>query len=237
MDRYREELFHSFISCASEAEGFHHVLELGQTLGFDYCAYGIQAPLPITRRATALFNNYHQDWQDQYLRNNFLDCDPTVRYAHRCTLPLLWSDDFFNSTPDLWDGARAYGLCVGWAMPLRDSSGAVGLLTFARPSECISPQELQAKEASMMLAGHFVHCSTVRHWLPTVIGEAAVVLSPREREVMLWTAEGKSSSEAATILNLTERTVNFHVNNAIKKLKATNKTQAVVKAMLLGLLF
>jgi LuxR family transcriptional regulator, quorum-sensing system regulator SolR len=55
--------------------------------------------------------------------------------------------------------------------------------------------------------------------------------------MLLWTAEGKTSSEAATILSLSERTVNFHINNAIMKLRAANKTQAVVKAALLGLLF
>ncbi|MEF9928520.1 MAG: LuxR C-terminal-related transcriptional regulator, partial [Massilia sp.] len=42
--------------------------------------------------------------------------------------------------------------------------------------------------------------------------------------------------EAGTILSLSERTVNFHVANALLKLGAANKTAAVVKAALFGLL-
>ena len=49
-------------------------------------------------------------------------------------------------------------------------------------------------------------------------------------------ADGKTSGEAATILGLSERTVNFHVANVLVKLSAVNKTAAVVKAALLGLL-
>lgn len=49
-------------------------------------------------------------------------------------------------------------------------------------------------------------------------------------------ADGKTSGEAATILALSERTVNFHVSNAMTKLGAVNKTAAVVKAAVLGLL-
>jgi hypothetical protein len=36
---------------------------------------------------------------------------------------------------------------------------------------------------------------------------------------------------------LTERTVNFHISRVLAKLGANNKTQAAVKAALMGLLF
>ena len=65
---------------------------------------------------------------------------------------------------------------------------------------------------------------------------AGVMLSAREAEVLRWMADGKTSSEAARILALSERTVNFHVSSALAKLGAANKTAAVVKAALLGLI-
>jgi LuxR family transcriptional regulator len=38
------------------------------------------------------------------------------------------------------------------------------------------------------------------------------------------------------MLHISERTVNFHVHNAMAKLNAANKTDAVLRAAVLGLL-
>ncbi|MHB1574880.1 MAG: LuxR C-terminal-related transcriptional regulator [Acidithiobacillus ferrooxidans] len=38
------------------------------------------------------------------------------------------------------------------------------------------------------------------------------------------------------MLNITERTVNFHIGKAMAKLNAVNKTAAVLQAAMLGLL-
>lgn len=61
-------------------------------------------------------------------------------------------------------------------------------------------------------------------------------LSHRECEVLRWAAEGKTSYEIGIILGLTERTINFHIARSIMKLGASNKTNAVVKAMQRGLI-
>ena len=61
-------------------------------------------------------------------------------------------------------------------------------------------------------------------------------LSPRQAEVLKLTANGKSSSEIAAMLDLSEDTVNFHINKARRKLTATNKAHAVAKAIQLGLI-
>lgn len=61
-------------------------------------------------------------------------------------------------------------------------------------------------------------------------------LSEREREVLRWTAAGKTTSEIGTILGITARTVTFHITCIRLKLNAVNKTHAVVKAIMLNLL-
>ncbi len=61
-------------------------------------------------------------------------------------------------------------------------------------------------------------------------------LTGREREVLTWVGRGKTSSEIATILGLSERTVNFHCERAMKRLDVTNRTQAVAKAVAEGLI-
>ena len=72
---------------------------------------------------------------------------------------------------------------------------------------------------------------------PKLAPETQITLTSREKEVLCWTAEGKTAYEIAHILNVSERTVNFHINNAIAKLETSNKTQAAVKATALGMLY
>lgn len=62
------------------------------------------------------------------------------------------------------------------------------------------------------------------------------VLSPRERQVLEWTACGKTSEEISCILELSVSAVNFHLKNLMVKLQCCNKTAAVARAALLGLL-
>ncbi|WP_353959909.1 helix-turn-helix domain-containing protein [Aquisalimonas lutea] len=55
-------------------------------------------------------------------------------------------------------------------------------------------------------------------------------LTWREKECLLWTAEGKTAWEIAQIINISRRTVVYHLRNAMIKLDATNRTQAAVNA-------
>jgi DNA-binding NarL/FixJ family response regulator len=56
-------------------------------------------------------------------------------------------------------------------------------------------------------------------------------LTEREKGVLAWVGRGKTSSEIAIILGVSERTVNFHCEQAMKRLDVINRTQAVTKAM------
>jgi DNA-binding CsgD family transcriptional regulator len=64
----------------------------------------------------------------------------------------------------------------------------------------------------------------------------SALLSSREKEVLNWLNQGKSSWDISVILSISKRTVNFHVYNLIQKLGATNRTQAVAVATRLGLI-
>lgn len=57
------------------------------------------------------------------------------------------------------------------------------------------------------------------------------VLTAQERNVLYWTAEGKTQWEISVILGIAETTVKTHLKNSRLKLEATNKTHTVVKAI------
>jgi len=65
---------------------------------------------------------------------------------------------------------------------------------------------------------------------------ARPALTRREREVLAWTACGKTSDEISRILDLSVSGVNFHVTNFLFKLDTCNKMAAVARATQLGLL-
>jgi DNA-binding CsgD family transcriptional regulator len=51
-----------------------------------------------------------------------------------------------------------------------------------------------------------------------------------------WTADSKSAQEIAVILHVTMHPIEFHIKNATYKQQAVNKTSAVVKTLVQGLL-
>jgi DNA-binding CsgD family transcriptional regulator len=56
-------------------------------------------------------------------------------------------------------------------------------------------------------------------------------LSPREREAIALVAAGKTTKEIAAALSIAESTVNWHVGNALTKLGASTRAEAVAIAL------
>jgi DNA-binding CsgD family transcriptional regulator len=61
-------------------------------------------------------------------------------------------------------------------------------------------------------------------------------LTPREREVLLWAAEGRSDFDVSCILNVSASTIRFHWKNIFAKLGVRGRLRAVVKAMQLRMI-
>lgn len=59
----------------------------------------------------------------------------------------------------------------------------------------------------------------------------ALGLTPREAEVLLWIAQGKSNADIATILGCAENTVKVHIARIFEKLGFENRNAAAVRAL------
>lgn len=62
------------------------------------------------------------------------------------------------------------------------------------------------------------------------------LLTPKEKEVLLLVAQGASNQEIADKLFVRDVTIKTHLNSIFKKLKVTNRTQAVLLAMQMNLI-
>ena len=78
-------------------------------------------------------------------------------------------------------------------------------------------------------------------YVPTEVasrmGERLLVqLSPRELEVLRLVANGFSNKEIAAKLNVVEGTIKIHMTNILSKLRAADRTQAIILAIQRGII-
>jgi len=65
---------------------------------------------------------------------------------------------------------------------------------------------------------------------------AKIGLSSREKEVLEFLAQGRTTSQIASDLFISENTVKTHVRHILEKLEASNRAEAVSKATQMGLI-
>jgi DNA-binding CsgD family transcriptional regulator len=68
----------------------------------------------------------------------------------------------------------------------------------------------------------------------TLAGEC--LLSEREKEVLSWCSKGKTAEETGTILGISRRTVEFHINSARRKSSAANVVHVIAQAVRCGVI-
>ncbi|RBB40059.1 hypothetical protein DPV79_12470 [Burkholderia reimsis] len=61
-------------------------------------------------------------------------------------------------------------------------------------------------------------------------------LTAREKEGLKWTAAGKTYADIGLIPSIHDRTAKFYPMNVMRKLRAANKAEAVMKATMIGFL-
>lgn len=238
MENWQEDLLSASLMVKNEYQLFEVVKSTASKLGFDYCAYGMQSPLSIAEPKTIMLNNYPEAWQKRYVKQQYVRVDPTVQHCMLSLQPLVWSSQSANtqSQKDFWEEARSYGLNVGWAQSSRDFIGTRGMLTLARSADQLSEKEQKAQYTNMYWLSQTVHSSIAKIVNDAEFAQFNLYLTNREKEVLRWTAEGKTSAEIAQILGVAERTINFHLCNSMQKLNVNNKISAAIRAVMLGIL-
>ena len=137
---------------------------------------------------------------------------------------------------NLWDRAKAFGFDSGIAISLRDHLGNGYKVGVSRDQPLTTdPRELSRLVADTQLFGAFAQSAMMRIWNPGADADLPK-LTARELECLSWTLQGKTAWELGCILGIAERTANFHLGNAIRKLDRDNKHSAVIKAMRMGLI-
>lgn len=215
---------------------FEIALNLARDIGFEFCAFTMNAPSSHPQTHPLRINNYSSAWNEKYETSNYVAIDPIVRHCNQSVVPIVWSRRAFADAPAYWEDVQNHGMRHGISQSVHDPRGVCSMLSLSRSRDPIRGRELYEKSAHIIWLCHALHTAVVEQLLRDSAFRPSNRLSTRETEVLKWSAEGKTASDIAIILNLSERTVNFHVSTAIKKMGVNNKIAAVVHAVMEGLL-
>jgi len=205
------------------------------------------------------FHNAGKAWEDTYKDNGFVHVDPMVARVRRTNIPFTWDGverpavrrGPKDNATRLIEAATDFGFKNGLVIPFhyRDRLGrlfSASAVFFwkSAPEEFVRALEGRRGELHLIMIYLIQRCLDlvavdVRGTAPVIGSKPAPGdprLSGRERDVLSWAARGKTISETATILGISQLTCESHMKNALAKMGVVNKTHAVAKAIQLGLI-
>jgi LuxR family transcriptional regulator, quorum-sensing system regulator SdiA len=232
---------HTLNACLDHA--FSHATELGfDALLYDY------SPVPFDRCGTlitpAVFEqrNVSADMRRTWCEEGYYQHDPVQQCASRSVMPFVWSYrsdsrcEFGRYLNDSHQQVSGYlhdiGLTTGAIVPMHLPGGGFATLTGVVAedgdgAECtiasVLPEFLWLAYAFQAATHHFLIDATA--------SPPFAALTPRERECLQHSASGLTAKRIADRLNRSTATVNLHLNSAARKLGASNRVEAVAKAI------
>lgn len=212
------------------------VAKLRDFLGVDHFVYH-SSKLGSSPSADPFIRlTYPASWIKRYLQMGYVDVDPVLREGFLRTLPFDWSEIEISGAEQQAFLADAFTHGVGphgLSIPVRSKYGHRGLVSVS--SSRSEPEWNEFREANLPLLveiANRLHQRVIRE----VFGEDHAHLTAREVECLQLVAEGKGAGEIATALNISPHTARDHLKSARFKLESATSTQAVSKAVKLGLL-
>jgi len=168
-------------------------------------------------------------WYRRYIGQNHLAHDPIIARMNLSPAPFRWSqtrDLAGRAGRRVLDEAAEFGLTDGLGLAIH-GEGTVGGVSIGARHFDLSPRQ----QAGLQLAAYYLH-ARVAALRAKGTGRAMRMLTPRERECLRWVAAGKTDWEISQILNIAEQTAHGYVQNALSKLGARTRAQAVALALL-----
>lgn len=212
-----------------------------ELVGFEHYLFGICRPTSLSAPEISTITNYPESWTKLYFESSFQSQDPVVRYCFENVTPIRWDhllqlDDYLTPAAEqiLAQAAQA-GLAHGLSIPLRSHNGDFAIFSLATASG----EDIDARYEKVLPLAHAFSIELFGTVMRININNKSKEkdnLTPREVECLFWACEGKTTWEISKIIDVTERTVIFHLTSATKKLGAVNRQHAVAKAMSSGLI-
>ena len=228
----------SVMKAGSRDEFREEIVRFAKGLGFKTVSAIAAVQHSLGKREFVAVHNAPTEWIEASTSVVNASVDPVLFHCKRHTVPIIWDQGTYQASGagEMWHRQAEYGYRTGIAMALHMPEGKHFLFGVDREEVLPEGGELQRIVADLQLFAVYAQDAAIRLLLPVESQPERPFLTPRELEALQWTMEGKTAWEVGVLLGITERTAVLHVNNAMHKLGAVNKHQAVLKALRLGLL-
>jgi DNA-binding CsgD family transcriptional regulator len=187
-------------------------------------------------QATSVITNWPANVLARYDAEGLLTASPVVQKLRESTLPFSYDTEKVNENRSgdkksiALDLFISNGMARGAYFPVCDPAGERSAIGFSGSRALLSQYE------TMQLLIICVHVCDRLYQIGRKDVRGGEELTEREIDCLNWTAAGKTSAEISEILGLSEHTVNHYLNRATKKLDTVNRTQAVAKALRMGII-
>ena len=231
------EIIHQSVSCEDRKDFISLLMELRELLPFDF---GIAIPGTWNNREftpSGLIDlGLVEDFSREYASQDYLQKDLLAKGCLESRQLQYWPRDWDR----LGQKKEIISLCLDHHLQYGYVRGAGSNVQNRNQSLFSFAGSLLKHNARMdailEIAVPHLHAALCHVYTNERPRAHTITLSPREKEVLNWLQSGKSSWEISVILGISERTVNFHVTNLMRKLDATNRPQVVAIAIRLGLI-
>lgn len=229
-----EEVGAEIEAIASACGARWHVKHYG-LLSYDAQSYNNT----MFRAAPICLHNFPDAWSERYHVEGLYRVDPVARRCFRDVLPVLWhvaEAEADDAGRIFFDWAREHGLQAGITVPVHAQNGEFGALGLAYDQDTPDIRaHIEAIQTELHLLAFHIRASMKRVLSAAVSTTSKIHLTPREQEILTWTASGKTTWEIGQILAISERTAKQHLGAVIRKLGVQNKYHAVAEAVARGL--
>ncbi|WP_243359585.1 helix-turn-helix transcriptional regulator [Fundidesulfovibrio terrae] len=232
------EIIQQCLFCTTSDEYHEIFVKLKKLFQFDHAFSGI-AKLGTDSIISYNIENisYPADWLRVYYEKNFLESDVIINENFKSFSVQYWRQTYRRTPPpsEYVSISTDFGLTDGYTHGSRPFGQWKHASLFSFSSPIMKKLELRTVKILETIIPHLHQAiSTFMHSRDT--SALACKISKREREILRWLKDGKSSWDMSVILNISERTVNFHIYNILRKLNAVNRSQAVAQAIHCGLI-
>ena len=208
-------------------------LKIVKPLGYDYVGWKAMLPMPMSEQKVLALNTA-EDGTIERIGDGSYDYTPVPQHCSKSIEPISWlgtrEDWLFNAVPEVMEDVYSCGRFGGWAQSFIESKRTYNMF-WVDTSFPVLQRDINNTSFEMQWIA-----TSVLAKMNKIRLVSNTVLSNREKEVLKWFGDGKTSEQIGMILNLSHSTINFHFRNAMKKLGTHNKTSTIVKAIYLNLL-
>jgi DNA-binding CsgD family transcriptional regulator len=190
--------------------------------------------------ALKMITSFPEEWEKRYNENDYFLYDNIAATAYSSSGLIYWADytEIKNAgkkrnekSREIMAEAASVGLKEGWLFSMkgrRSSERAILSLAGEKSENCH-----RSRKILEYVSPHL--CLAVKRIILEK-DKSLPRLTSREIEVLSWTADGKTAWEISVILNISRRTVEFHMGNILHKLDAANSQNAIAIALSNGLI-